>query len=106
MFVSQSITSFSSFWSAITLYILQINALSIQMKVYIKRNNLQVEFKKIDFIHVYFCEARNSIQYRTPNANLDSGCQTVSIVTGDNGCRLLLGSHVADFVGNSIGALA
>ena len=33
------------------------------MKVYIERNNLQVELirfrNKIDFIHVYFCEARN-----------------------------------------------
>ena len=43
----------------------------------------------VDFIHVYFCEATDSMQYRRPNTNLDSGCQTVSIVTGDNGCRHL-----------------
>ena len=34
------------------------------MKVYIERNNIQVELirfrKNIDFIHVYFCEARKS----------------------------------------------
>ena len=29
------------------------------------------------------------MHYRPPNANLDSGCQTASIVTGDNGCRHL-----------------
>ena len=28
------------------------------------------------------------MQYRPPNANLDSGCQTVYIVTGDNGLHL------------------
>ena len=42
--------------------------------------------KSVDFIHDYFCEATDPMQYRPPNANLDSGCQTVSIVTGDNGC--------------------
>ena len=30
------------------------------------------------------------MQYRPPNANLDSGCQTVYIVTGDNGLQTLL----------------
>ena len=43
------------------------------MTVYIERNNLQVEFilyhKNVDFIHVYFCEATDSMQYRPPNAN-------------------------------------
>ena len=38
------------------------------MKVYIERNNLQLELirysKKIDFIHVYFGEATDSMQYR------------------------------------------
>ena len=74
------------------------------MKVYIERNNLQVEltrcYKNVDFILVYFCEARNLMQYRPPNGNLDSCCQTVSIVTGDNGW-----SHLADLVGHSIAAL-
>ena len=39
------------------------------MKVYIERINLQVELigcrNNIDFIHVYFCEATESIQYRS-----------------------------------------
>ena len=30
------------------------------------------------------------MQYRPPNANLDSGCQTVYIVTGHNGLQTLL----------------
>ena len=42
------------------------------MKVYTERNNLQVELKryhkKVDFIHVYFCKAADSMQYRPPNA--------------------------------------
>ena len=45
------------------------------MKVYTERNNMQVELirfrKNIDFIHIYFCEARNSMEYRLPNATLD-----------------------------------
>ena len=43
------------------------------MKVYIERNNEQVELiryrKNVDFIHVYFCEATDSMQYRPPNVN-------------------------------------
>ena len=43
------------------------------MKVYIERNNLQVELiryrKNVDFIHVYFCEVMDSMQYRPPNVN-------------------------------------
>ena len=41
-----------------------------------ERNNLQVELivlrfrKNIDFIHVYFCEARNAMQYHPPDANI------------------------------------
>ena len=44
---------------------MQINALSI-MKVYIERNNLQLERNEcdavtnVDFIHVHFCEATDS----------------------------------------------
>ena len=57
-------------WSSLgrfgSCYAVQINALSI-MKVYIENNNIQVELirlrkKNIDFIHVYFCEARYSMQ--------------------------------------------
>ena len=43
------------------------------MKVYIERTNLQVGLirycKNVDFIHVYFCEATDSMQYRPPNVN-------------------------------------
>ena len=39
--------------------------------------------KNSDFIHVLFCEAGNLTQYRPPNANLESGSQTVSIVSGE-----------------------
>ena len=42
------------------------------MKVYIERNNLQLELmryhKNVEFIHVYFCEATALMQYRSPNA--------------------------------------
>ena len=65
------------------------------MKVYIEMNNLQVELigfrkKNIDFIHVYFREAMDSMQYRPPNAHLESGSQTAYIVSVDNECRHLL----------------
>ena len=69
-----------------------INVFNI-MKVYIKRNNLQVELIRFTkkmltlfIFHVYFCEPMHC---RSTNANLDSGRQTVCIVTGDNGCRHL-----------------
>ena len=43
------------------------------MKVYIERNKEQVELiryrKNVDFIHVYFCEATDSMQYRPTNVN-------------------------------------
>ena len=43
------------------------------MKVYIERNNLQVELirchKNVDFIHIYFCEATDSMIYRPTNAS-------------------------------------
>ena len=44
------------------------------MKVYIERNNLKIEFiydtvKSVDFIHIYFCEATDSMQYCLPNTN-------------------------------------
>ena len=44
------------------------------MKVYIERNNLQVELirchKNVDFIHIYFCEATDlMIIYRPPNTS-------------------------------------
>ena len=42
------------------------------IKVYIERNNLQVELmryhKSVDFIHVYFCVAPDSMEYRPPDA--------------------------------------
>ena len=43
-----------------------------RIKVYIERNNSQLELiqyrDNVDFIHVYFCEATDSMQYRPPNA--------------------------------------
>ena len=42
----------------------------------------------LDPIHVHFCEATDSMQYRPPMTNLDSGCQIVYFVTGDNGCSV------------------
>ena len=43
------------------------------MKVYIERNNEEVELiryrKHVDFVHVYFCEATDSMQYRPRNLN-------------------------------------
>ena len=57
-----------------------------RIKVYIERSNMQVELirfrkKKVDFIHVYVCESRNSMQCRSPNPILESSsCQTVSVV--------------------------
>ena len=70
------------------------------MKVYIRMNQMQDELvqfrnKNIDFIHVYFCEARHSRQYRSPNATLDSCCQTVYIVTSS-------WSHLYEIVHNSV----
>ena len=42
------------------------------MKVHIERNTLQLELiqyrKNVDFIHVYFCKAMDSMQYRPPDA--------------------------------------
>ena len=43
------------------------------MNMYIERNNEHVELiryrKNVVFIHVYFCEATDSMQYRPPNVN-------------------------------------
>ena len=50
------------------------------LKVYIERNILQVELiryrKQVDFIHVFFCEAMYSMQYRPPNVNQEFRTQT------------------------------
>ena len=95
MCVSPFPASFSSFWAAVRCadkHIVNI------MKVYIERNSTPVELirfrRNIDFIDVYFHEARNSMEYRPPNVNLDSCWQTVSIVTGDTGWY----SHLVDIV--------
>ena len=98
LFVCQSFALFTSFWS--TMQICE-HIVSI-MKVFAKRNNLQVEFirflkKKFGFIPVFFCKATDSMQYRSPNAHLDSGCQTMS----NNYCQWRQ-SHLADFVGHLI----
>ena len=63
--------SFLSFVLVTQLHYADKRILNI-MKVYIERNNLQLELirygKNVDFIHVYFCEAIDSMQYRPPNA--------------------------------------
>ena len=45
------------------------------MKVYIERNSLQIELiryhKNVDFIHVYFFEATDSMQHSPLNAYKD-----------------------------------
>ena len=41
----------------------------VNVKVYIKENNLHNGITFFYFIHVYFCEASDSMQYRPPNAN-------------------------------------
>ena len=54
------------------------------------------------------CEARDSM-HSSPNANIDSGCQAVSIATGNimfYGVETSRWSHPADFVGHSVGALS
>ena len=50
------------------------------MKVYIERNNLQLELililydtgKDVDFIHIYFCEVTDSMEYCPPNRTSQS----------------------------------
>ena len=56
-----------------------------RIKVNIERNNMQVELlgfskKNIYFTHVYFCESRNSMQYRSQNPILD-GCSVYCHLT-------------------------
>ena len=71
MFVSPSLCTYSSFFCQRLRY--ADNRIVNIMKVYIERNNLQVELiryhKNVDLIHVYFCEATDSMQYRPPNVN-------------------------------------
>ena len=45
------------------------------------------------------------MQYRTQNANLDSGCQALYIVTGEMGGETSRRSRLTDFVDHSIGVL-
>ena len=58
-------------------YTVQINAFVNIKKVYIKRIILQLELiryprsKNVAFIHLYFYEATDSMQYRPPNAYED-----------------------------------
>ena len=54
---------------------MQINALSIIIIIIIKESTSKGTTCKlnyhdvVDFIHVYFCEAMDSMQFRPPNAN-------------------------------------
>ena len=89
--VSQPFASFSSFGQLLR-YAEKTHCQYDEMNN-LQSRNLQFEIircrKNVDFIHVCICQATDSTQYRPPNANLDSGCQTLSIVTGYNGCRRL-----------------
>ena len=87
----------------------------IIVKVCIERNHLQVELIRCRKTVVYFIhEATDSMQYRLSNANLDSGCQTVSFCSletmGVNvktmGVDISRWSYLADFVTHSVGALS
>ena len=52
--------------------------------------------KHIDFIDVYICEARYSMQYRSPNGTIDSCCQQCIILfspLGGSTCPKLLTIH-------------
>ena len=64
-FLCLSFALFSSFLSPNIISII-VNI----MKVNIERNNLQLEViryrSKVDFIHIYVCEATDSMQYRSP----------------------------------------
>ena len=67
VFVCVSVlASFSSFWQLLRYADKRIVNI---MKVYIERNNTQVELirfcKNLDFIHVYFCEATNAMHCYT-----------------------------------------
>ena len=46
--------------------------------------------KKVDIIQVYFCEATDSMQYRPPNANLDSACRYDLYVADSSALEMLL----------------
>ena len=84
LFVCLSVlATVSSFWSAISLLRYVDNRIVSILKAYIERNNIQVELiqyrKHLDFIHVYFCKARDSMQYRPPNANKGVSKPTTSV---------------------------
>ena len=81
LYVSASL-HLGSFWQLLRCADKRIDNI---MKMYIEWNKVQVELirfrKNLNFIHVHFCESINTIQYRSPNATLDSCGQTMSIVT-------------------------
>ena len=102
LYVSQSCIRFV----LVSYYVLQINALSIIVKVYIERNNMEVELirfrKHIYFILVYFCDGFNAIS----PSELKS-CQWLCILSlGPMGICISWRSPLADVVGHSTGALA
>ena len=92
--VSQSLASFRCFGP--TLRYADTRIVNI-MKVWVLHRKEQlasrvntIPYININFIHVYFCEAWNSMQRRPPNANLESDSQTVYIFSCNNACRNLL----------------
>ena len=76
------------------------------MKVYLERNYLQVEsicdtVKNVDFIHVYFFEAPNSMQFHPPCGHLKVLPQIYngrSIVTFHHGIAYPVAARIPNFV--------
>ena len=62
------------------------------MKVYIERNNFYDTSTLFYFIHVYVCEATNSMQYRPPNAYQEVS-NTNHFGSVSDGLGLPVGSH-------------
>ena len=67
------------------------------MKVYIERNNLQVDLirysKNVDLFLCYFCEATDSMQYRPPNVNAFLNNKHVGSVSDSLSCV-----HIKEFI--------
>ena len=89
----------------------QINALSI-MKVDIERNILQRELiryrkKNVDFVHVYFCKATDSLQYRLPTQCISGRFEHNHFgFVSDSLCRLAAASQYIASILNAFSCLS
>ena len=79
------------------------------MKVYIERNNLQLELiwylKNVDFIHVYVCKATDSMQYGRPNVYKEVSstkhfghCHFWTIIRDSNSLLAVVSQCMASFI--------